>query len=109
MFKIIYDREKGEKCISHKEDDRQLKEYFSQILPDYDRERVYTSDIKKVFAWYNLLIENKLLDFTEKTEESAPVEAKEEKPGEPAEPKKVKTEKKTTKQKKTDTNGKEEK
>ena len=109
VFKIIYDREKGEKCISHKEDDRKLKEYFGQVLPDYDKERVYTSDIKKVFAWYNLLIENKLLDFTEKTEEPAPVEAKEEKTDEPAETKKAKTEKKTGRQKKSDANGNEEK
>jgi len=109
VFKIIYDREKGEKCISHKEDDRKLKEYFGQVLPDYDRERVYTSDIKKVYAWYNLLIENKLLDFTEKTEEPAPVEAIEQNTDEPAELKKVKTEKKTARQKKADTNGNEEK
>jgi len=70
VFKLIYDKEKGGKCIDHKEVDKKLKEYFEQILPDYDKERVYTSDIKKVFSWYNQLIENNLIDFSEKQEEA---------------------------------------
>ena len=42
-------------CISHKEDAATLAAYFKEILPDYDEERVYGSDIKKVLNWYNLL------------------------------------------------------
>ena len=42
-------------AISHKEDNAKLVTYFTEILPDYDSERVYPSDIKKVFNWYNLL------------------------------------------------------
>ncbi|MFB6316969.1 DUF5606 domain-containing protein [Saccharicrinis sp. FJH54] len=38
-----------------------LKTYFEEILPEYDRDRVYVSDMKKVLAWYNLLLENDLL------------------------------------------------
>lgn len=34
----------------------ELRKYFGEILPDYDRERVYDSDIKKLLTWYNLLI-----------------------------------------------------
>jgi len=42
-------------AISHKEDNATLVAYFLQILPEYDSERVYPSDIKKVLNWYNLL------------------------------------------------------
>jgi hypothetical protein len=42
-------------AISHKEDNAKLVTYFEEILPDYDSERVYPSDIKKVLNWYNLL------------------------------------------------------
>lgn len=42
-------------AISHKEDNAKLVAYFTEVLPDYDSERVYPSDIKKVFNWYNLL------------------------------------------------------
>jgi len=40
------------------------------VVPDYDNERVYISDIKKIINWYNLLAENNLLDFTEPKEET---------------------------------------
>ena len=42
-------------AISHKEDNDKLVTYFTEILPEYDSERVYPSDIKKVLSWYNLL------------------------------------------------------
>lgn len=42
-------------ALSHKEDNDKLIAYFLEILPDYDSERVYPSDIKKVLNWYNLL------------------------------------------------------
>ena len=42
-------------AISHKEDNATLIAYFLEILPEYDSERVYPSDIKKVLSWYNLL------------------------------------------------------
>ena len=48
--------------------DDNIREYFGEVLPDYDRERVYASDIKKLFAWYNLLIAAGMTKFTE-TEE----------------------------------------
>lgn len=46
-----------------------LKAYFEEILPDYDRDRVYTSDMKKVIQWYNLLQQNALLNFEEEASE----------------------------------------
>ncbi|OYU80187.1 MAG: hypothetical protein CFE23_10750 [Flavobacterium sp. BFFFF1] len=42
-------------AISHKEDNDKLTAYFKEVLPDYDEDRVYVSDIKKVLNWYNLL------------------------------------------------------
>ncbi len=47
----------------------ELRTYFAQILPDFDRERVYVSDIKKLIAWYNILISNGITDFQEEVKE----------------------------------------
>lgn len=44
----------------------ELREMFAQYLPDYDRERVYTNDIRKVFAWYNELIAAGVNEFKNK-------------------------------------------
>lgn len=65
VFKAIHEKEDGGKSISHKSSGKELKEYFGEVLPDYDRERVYTSDIKKVILWYNILHDKDLLDFSE--------------------------------------------
>jgi hypothetical protein len=46
----------------------EIKDLFGKILPDYDRDAVYVSDMKKTFSWYNLLLEKDLLDFTEEEE-----------------------------------------
>ncbi len=55
----------------------QLREYFAKVLPTFDRERVHTSDIKKLLQWYNILVENGITDFKEeeKTTESEEKEA----------------------------------
>lgn len=58
----MHEHYNGEQAISHKESPEKLKEAFAEVLSDYDRERVHVSDIKKVFAWYNLL---NSLGFTE--------------------------------------------
>ncbi len=52
-------------------DDAAVREYYAEILPDFDRERVYTSDIKKLLTWYNLLLEGGITEFADK-EASAP-------------------------------------
>jgi len=49
----------------------ELREYFAKVLPNFDRERVHTSDIKKLLQWYNILVENGITDFKE---EMAPTE-----------------------------------
>jgi dephospho-CoA kinase len=60
----------------------ELREYFGKVLPDFDRERVHNSDIKKLLQWYNILVENGITDFKEKeqpTEEEKAQPAEEEK------------------------------
>jgi hypothetical protein len=59
----LHKYENGGEAISPKSDPDELKDYFSAVLPDYDRERVYVSDIKKVLTWYNLLLKYDLLKF----------------------------------------------
>lgn len=56
LFTAIYGYTGGKEAISHKEAPEKLKAYFSEVLPDYDRERVHVSDMKKVFSWYNILL-----------------------------------------------------
>lgn len=55
VFKAIATKENDGIAISHKESDSNLKEYFREVLPEFDEDRVYTSDIKKILNWYNLL------------------------------------------------------
>jgi hypothetical protein len=55
ILRAIAVKENEGPAISHKEDNAKLIAYFSQIVPDYDEDRVYPSDIKKVLNWYNML------------------------------------------------------
>ena len=55
VMRNIAIKEDNGPAISHKEDNAKLLEYFKEILPDYDEDRVYPSDIKKVLNWYNIL------------------------------------------------------
>ncbi len=68
IFKTIYDLANGDPAISHKSTNSELKSYFEKVVPDYDKDRVYISDIKKVLMWYNTLQEKEMLDFTEDEE-----------------------------------------
>ncbi|EJG03028.1 MULTISPECIES: DUF5606 domain-containing protein [Flavobacterium] len=78
MQQIAVKENKGQ-AISHKEDNATLSAYFKQILPDYDEERVYPSDIKKVLSWYNTLqakgLVTDLAPAAEEPKEEAPVAA----------------------------------
>ena len=94
VFKKIQEKENGGVAISHKSPDAELKKYFIEVLPDYDKDRVYLSDIRKVVMWYNLLHELGVTDFEipgDKKDESTE-EVTEEISGEPSE----KTPEKTT-------------
>jgi hypothetical protein len=69
VFNKIHAQENGGPVIQSGTKPDELKKYFEKILPDYDRERVYVSDIKKVISWYNLLQDKGLLDIEESTSE----------------------------------------
>jgi hypothetical protein len=77
VFQKIYDKEKGAAAIDHKSADAELRSYFKKAFAEYDEERVYTSDIKKVLMWYNILQKEGLLDKKEEetTEEKPKVKA----------------------------------
>ncbi len=56
VFTKIYEHTGGKEAISHKEDPEKLKACIAEVLPEYDRDRVHVSDMKKVFMWYNILL-----------------------------------------------------
>ncbi len=78
VLKSIYDFTEGKPVESPKKSSNDvLKSTFAEVLPNYDRDTVYVSDIKKIFSWYNLLLEKEMLDFTEEDEDVADEKAEE--------------------------------
>ena len=70
FLKIYTVENKKETSVSKKATNDEVKEYFEDILPEYDKDRVYVSDMKKIITWYNTLLEKGLLNFDEKKEET---------------------------------------
>lgn len=68
VYDRIWEKENGEAAIDPKVSGDQLKEYFAGIVPEYDRDRVYVSDIKKLISWYNILQKLNLLTQEEEPE-----------------------------------------
>ena len=85
VLKYFFEKLEGKEAPDFKNDNNKLKAFFSEMLPDYDKERVYTSHMQKVVSWYNLLVQHNMLDFSEPEEikEDAPVD---ETPGDEAKP-----------------------
>ena len=69
----------GSVCtISHKQaTNEELADFCAEILPNYDRDRVYNNDIKKLITWYNILVNNNMADFEDSTEEATTDESAE--------------------------------
>lgn len=67
IYDSIYTKENGGVAPSHKESKEVLENYLAEVLPNFDRERVYPSDIKKLFQWYNLLHKAGELNMEEET------------------------------------------
>lgn len=64
VFAKIQEKENGVLSIDIKSSTpEELVEYFEAVMPDYDRERVYLTHIKKIYSWYNILVENGVTDF----------------------------------------------
>ena len=80
VFQAIFKKENGAKIPDILNNNDLIKKYFEEVLPTYDKERVYISNMKKVLTWYNILAENNLIDLEEKveTEPEKPEEKEEE-------------------------------
>ena len=64
VFDNIKSKENGAiASVDPKADNEVLRKYMAEILPDYDRERVYPTDIKKIVIWYNMLVNNNVTEF----------------------------------------------
>mgnify|MGYP001766431695 FL=1 len=73
VLRSFYEKLEGKQTPDFKIDNNKLKAFFGEMLPDYDKERVYTSHMQKIISWYNLLVQHNLLDFSESEESSGEV------------------------------------
>ena len=69
VFTRMYAHTNGQQAISHKESAEKWQAEFAVGLPEYDRERVHVSDIKKAFSWFNILVEAGVTEFTLREED----------------------------------------
>lgn len=69
VLQLIYRKENGGDCIDNKADEKDIRAYMEEVLPNYDKERVYLSDMRKLFSWYRILNANKLIDLEEDKDE----------------------------------------
>ena len=63
VFTNIWNYTGGKEAISHKESAEKIEAEFANVLPEYDRDRVHVSDMKKCFAWYNILVKAGFTEF----------------------------------------------
>jgi hypothetical protein len=75
----IKNKYEGKTVLSSKPSNNELKELFEEVVPDYDKDKVYVSDIKKVVKWYNLLVELDMLSILDEKVEDEPEDSKTEK------------------------------
>jgi hypothetical protein len=88
VFDLIFEKEKEGPALDYKSDPGKLKAYLNEVLPEYDKEKVYVSDIKKILQWYNILHALKML-----------VRDEPEKPAEPEEKSKTEVKKEAVSEK----------
>ena len=74
VFENLKTKENGAQCsLDPKSDNDKLRKFMAEVLPEYDRDRVYPSDIRKLITWYNILINAQITDFlAEETGEETP-------------------------------------
>lgn len=76
VFAAIYEKEQGVLSMDIKQSTpEELVDYFAAIMPDYDRERVYLTHIKKIYSWYNILVANGVTEFSVPESEDAQPDA----------------------------------
>ena len=69
VFKRIYEKQSGAQTLNHKDATENIVTYFGEIVPEYDKDRVYVSDMRKIIQWYNLLNEKGYLNLEEEEKE----------------------------------------
>jgi len=79
VLKIIFEKLEGQSAISPKSSANELRLFMEKMIPNYDAERVYDSDLKRLVSWYNLLLEKNLIDNQPDEEETQEAENQEEK------------------------------
>ncbi|MGC6479490.1 MAG: DUF5606 domain-containing protein [Flavobacteriaceae bacterium] len=78
VFKKVYEHCQAKPCaVSPKASSDELEAFFFEVVEDYDEDRVYPSDIKKIIQWYNLLLENSYFESTGSAEADTPAETPE--------------------------------
>ena len=82
VLKTLFQKLNGEKAIDPKSDKYALFAFMDEHLPEWDEERVYPSDLKKLLTWYNILIDHKLIDLKEEDESEEAEVSEEPKTGE---------------------------
>lgn len=73
VFRSIAEKEDNGPALSHKEDNGKLTAYFREVMPEFDEDRVYASDIKKILHWYNMLQAKGMVSKEKPAAEEAPV------------------------------------
>jgi len=68
VFQTIFEMQNGQSLTVDVKNQNALRAFFAEVLPTYERDRVYPADIKKVVTWYNLLLANNLTDFVSQPE-----------------------------------------
>lgn len=69
VFKRMFEKENGALALNHKDATEKIVAYFGEIVPEYDKDRVYVSDMRKIVQWYNLLNSKGILNFNEEEQE----------------------------------------
>lgn len=70
ILESMYAFTEGKPTVSHKSEAGEIKKLFADVIPDYDRERVHFSDMKKIVAWFNILVEAGMTEFKIEEEEA---------------------------------------
>ena len=87
IYGVVFEKTGGKAAVNHKAKPEELKSFMAEVVPNYDADRVYNSDLKKLFQWFNVLVDKGLL-VPSKEDESAKETKAEAKPTKKIVPKK---------------------
>lgn len=71
VYTAFLEHTKGKEAIAHNSKPEELRAYITEVVPNYDEERVYNSDLKKLFQWFNILVSSKSIKLEKKEEKKA--------------------------------------